>query len=56
MQIKIGDFGLAKQVDPTVELRKTLCGTPNYVAPEVLTKSGHSFEADYWSLGVIWYI
>ena len=33
----------------------TLCGTPNYIAPEVLTKKGHSYEVDVWSLGCIVY-
>jgi serine/threonine protein kinase len=47
-QIKIGDFGLATRVDFDGERKRTLCGTPNYIAPEVLCKKGHSFEVDIW--------
>nr|XP_060642429.1 serine/threonine-protein kinase PLK1 isoform X2 [Anolis sagrei ordinatus] len=55
MEIKIGDFGLATKVEYDGERKKTLCGTPNYIAPEVLSKKGHSFEVDIWSLGCIMY-
>lgn len=46
MEIKVGYFGLATQVSFEGEREKTLCGTPNYIAPEILTKSGHSYEVD----------
>ena len=58
MNIKIGDFGLAALLVDDNERKKTICGTPNYIAPEVLFNSGkegegHSFEVDLWGVGVI---
>ena len=56
MEIKLGDFGLATRVEFEGEKKKTICGTPNYIAPEILEgKTGHSYEVDIWSLGVIIY-
>lgn len=55
MELKIGDFGLATKIEFDGERKKTLCGTPNYIAPEVLCKKGHSYEVDIWSLGCILY-
>ena len=56
MEIKLGDFGLATKLDFDGEKKRTICGTPNYIAPEVLEgKCGHSYEVDVWSLGVIIY-
>jgi polo-like kinase 1 len=59
VHIKVGDLGLACRLDERDEKRKTICGTPNYIAPEVIqgdkTKRGHSFEVDIWSIGVILY-
>lgn len=49
----LGDFGLATKIEFDGERKKTLCGTPNYIAPEVLCKKGHSYEVDVWSLGCI---
>ncbi|BGO99401.1 putative Protein serine/threonine kinase [Rhodotorula toruloides ATCC 204091] len=58
MNLKVGDFGLAALVKFPGERKKTICGTPNYIAPEILFESkgtGHSFEVDIWSIGVILY-
>lgn len=62
MNIKIGDFGLAAILlsgsEYTHNRRRTLCGTPNYIAPEVLAKNvgGHDNRVDIWSLGIIMFV
>ncbi|OAD79593.1 protein kinase A catalytic subunit [Phycomyces blakesleeanus NRRL 1555(-)] len=48
--IKITDFGFAKKV---TEITWTLCGTPDYLAPEVIQSKGYSKSVDWWSLGVL---
>jgi len=53
--VKIADFGLSKIMQATSVLQ-TACGTPGYVAPEVLQGQGYNQEVDVWSIGVIMYI
>ena len=55
MELKVGDFGLATKLDYDGERKKTICGTPNYIAPEVISSLGHSFEVDIWAIGIIIY-
>lgn len=55
MDLKLGDFGLSTRIGCANDHRFTVCGTPDYVAPEVLKKSGYSYEADIWSVGVVAY-
>ncbi|OMJ70144.1 hypothetical protein SteCoe_31942 [Stentor coeruleus] len=56
MEIKMGDLGLATKLEYDGERKRTICGTPNYIAPEILEgKGGHSYEVDVWSLGVLAY-
>ncbi|XP_023658909.2 serine/threonine-protein kinase PLK2b [Paramormyrops kingsleyae] len=55
MELKVGDFGLAAKLEPLGDRRKTICGTPNYLSPEVLNKQGHGCESDIWALGCVMY-
>lgn len=51
--LKLADFGLAMVV---TEPLFTVCGTPTYVAPEILTETGYGLPVDIWALGIITYI
>ena len=56
MEVKLCDFGLA--IENNSNNSKTICGTPNYIAPEILNlkiNTNYSFEIDIWSFGVILY-
>ena len=53
-EIRVADFGLATQVEDD-ELLSTKCGTPTYMAPEILNDQKYSFKADIFSLGSIMY-
>ncbi|XP_068107328.1 serine/threonine-protein kinase PLK2 [Hyperolius riggenbachi] len=55
MELKVGDFGLAARLEPMEQRRRTICGTPNYLSPEVLNKQGHGCESDIWALGCVMY-
>ncbi|GLV35155.1 Sak kinase [Carabus blaptoides fortunei] len=55
MQIKIADFGLATQLSRPDEKHLTMCGTPNYISPEVASRSSHGLEVDVWGLGCMLY-
>jgi NIMA (never in mitosis gene a)-related kinase len=53
--IKLGDFGVAKCLNFTIEKAKTFTGTPYYLSPEIVQNLPYSFKSDIWSLGVLLY-
>jgi serine/threonine protein kinase len=50
--LRLTDFGLAKVVETRL---LTICGTPAYMAPEVIEKKGHGCGVDWWALGILTY-
>ena len=53
--IKLTDFGLSKMVKKAKEKAFTICGTPQYLAPEILSDDGYDNSVDWWSLGCVMY-
>lgn len=53
--VKICDFGWSCQMSAGSTLRRSVCGTYEYMSPEVLSRSAHSFETDVWALGILLY-
>ena len=53
--IKLTDFGLSKIFNKASEKAFTMCGTPQYLAPEILSKEGYDYSVDWWSLGCVMY-
>lgn len=53
--VKLADFGLAAEMPTDHGVLTTICGTPTYVAPEVLNKTGYGCKVDIWAAGVILY-
>ena len=49
--LKLIDFGIAKELKDK-DVTQTICGTPHYLAPEVIMGQGYSFSSDYWSVGI----
>jgi serine/threonine protein kinase len=52
-EFKLGDLGLAKTLKSEQQLQGTLCGTPLYMAPEVISNQQYNQKADVWSLGTL---
>lgn len=52
MQVMLTDFGLAKQFDGNTR-SNSMCGTLEYMAPEIILGKGHDKAADWWSVGIL---
>ena len=53
--MKIGDFGISKVIDQTVQASKSFVGTPYYLSPEIVQSQPYTFSTDVWSMGVMLY-
>lgn len=54
LQVMLTDFGLAKEIDESSR-SNSMCGTTEYMAPEILLSKGHNKDADWWSVGILLY-
>lgn len=52
--LKLADFGFIKKLKPS-EKTFTFCGTPEYIAPEIITNGGYSHSVDWYALGIMLY-
>jgi NIMA (never in mitosis gene a)-related kinase len=53
--LKLGDFGIAKVLENSIQNAETVVGTPYYMSPEICQNKPYSFKSDLWSLGCILY-
>ncbi|KAJ3166445.1 Serine/threonine kinase [Geranomyces variabilis] len=54
--IKVADYGICKENMPYGQTTRTFCGTPDYMAPEVLSSNRYGRSVDWWSFGVLIYV
>lgn len=55
MKVKLGDFGIARMLNNTMELARTCVGTPYYLSPEICENRPYNNKTDIWSLGCVLY-
>ena len=53
--VKLADFGLARLSVRANQNIKTFCGTPEYLAPEIILNNGYTKAVDWWALGCVFY-
>ncbi|OQR93868.1 kinase [Thraustotheca clavata] len=54
-QVKLADFGLASHAPPPYNHRRTYCGTPEYMSPEIFCDESYTHSTDLWSMGILAY-
>ncbi|EFJ51338.1 hypothetical protein VOLCADRAFT_34315, partial [Volvox carteri f. nagariensis] len=53
--IRLGDFGISRPLNGTMDLASTIIGTPYYMSPEVMSSMPYDFKSDMWSMGCVLY-